>query len=154
MNLSAQSPEKNLDQVELVKQFLGTWVAEVGEDSVMHMKGVQLGEGLYFQGEWKTAGETYYAAHAVVGFTKDKETIVLSAIWSNGITVQEIGRFVAENRFVMERFFPDKPNHAVGLGEYDFSQPNKIIWRWHGRGEAVTWDPLWKAEVTYTKIDD
>ena len=95
LNLSAQSSEKNLDQVELVKQFLGTWVAEVGEDSVMHMKGVQLGEGLYFQGEWKTAGETYYAAHAVVGFTKDKETIVLSKLL-RAIEANDYDSFVAD----------------------------------------------------------
>jgi len=90
----------------------------------------------------------------VIGFTIDKETIVHSIIWSNGNTVQEIGRFVAENKLVMERFRPEMPYHAVGLVEYDFSQPNKFIWRWLGRGVAVTWDPLWKAEITYTKVDD
>ena len=154
LNLSAQSTEKELDQVKLVKQFLGTWVGELGEDSVLHMKGVQLGEGLFFQGEWKTAGKTYFAFHSVIGFTIDKETIVHSVIWSNGNTVQEIGRFVAENKLVMERFRPEMPNHAVGLVEYDFSQPNKMIWRMLRRGAAVTWDPLSKFEITYTKVDD
>ncbi|MCK5704957.1 MAG: hypothetical protein KAI29_27585 [Cyclobacteriaceae bacterium] len=154
VNISAQSTEKELDQVKLVKQFLGTWVGELGEDSVLHRKGVQLGEGLFFQGEWKTAGKTYFAFHSVIGFTRDKETIVHSVIWSNGNTVQEIGRFVAENKLVMERFRPEMPNHAVGLVEYDFSQPNKMIWRMLRRGEAVTWDPLSKFEITYTKVDD
>ena len=154
LNISAQSTEKELDQVELVKQWIGTWVAQVGEDSVLHTKVVPLGEGLYLHGEWKTAGKTYYTGHAVFGFTRDKETIILSGVWESGITIQEIGRFVTEDKLAMERFFPDKPNHAVGLGVYDFSQPDKIIWRWQGRGAAVTWDPLWKSEATYTKVDD
>ena len=152
--VSSQSVQKDLDQVKLAQQFLGTWVGELGEDSVLHMKGVQLGDGLYFHGEWKTAGETYYAFHSVIGFTRDKETIVHSVIWSDGSTVQEIGRFVAENKLVMERFRPEMPNHAVGLVEYDFSQPNKMIWRMLRRGAAVTWDPLSKFEATYTKVDD
>ena len=84
LHVSSQSSQKNLDQVKLVKQFLGTWVGELGEDSVLHMKGVQLGEGIFFQGEWKTAGKTYFAFHSVIGFTRDKETIVHSVIWSNG----------------------------------------------------------------------
>jgi len=153
-NLSSQTNQENLDQVKLVKQFSGTWVAQVGEDSVLHMKCVSLGEGLYMHGEWKTAGKPYYSAHSVIGFTTNKETVIFSAIWENGVTIQEIGRFVTEDKLVMERFRPDMPNHAVGLSEYDFSQPDKIIWRWQGRGAAVTWDPLWKSEATYTKAND
>ena len=152
--VSSQSVQKDLDQVKLAQQFLGTWVGELGEDSVLHMKCVALGEGLYLHGEWKTAGKTYYSAHSVFGFTQNKETVILSAIWENGVTIQEIGRFVTEDKLVMERFLPDKPNHAVGLSEYDFSQRDKIIWRWQGRGAAVTWDPLRKSEATYTKAND
>ena len=154
LNLSAQSSGKKLDQVELAKQWLGTFDMQVGEDSIMHMKALPLGDGLYFLGEWRTAGKTYYSACGVVGFTRDKETIILSGAWSDGGTMQEIGRFVSEKKLVMERFLPDNPNHAVGIGEYDFSDPDKIIWRWFGRGAAVTWDPVWKYEAAYVRVDE
>ena len=151
---AAQSSDTELDQVELVKKFLGSWVAQVGKDSVLHMKAVPFGEGIHFHGEWKTAGKAYYSSHAVIGFTRDKGTIILSGVWENGITVQEIGRFATEDLLATERFFPENPNHAVGLGEYDFSQPEQIIWRWHGRGAAVTWDPKWKSETTFHRVNE
>jgi hypothetical protein len=111
LNISAQSAEKELDQVELAKQWLGTFEMQIGEDSILHMKGTPLGEGIYFLGEWKTAGKTYYRSCGIIGFTRDKETIILSGVWSNGVTMQEIGRFVSEKKLVMERFYPDNPIH-------------------------------------------
>ena len=46
LTLLAQSAEEELDQVELLKQFIGTWKAEVAEDTVVILKFVPIGVAL------------------------------------------------------------------------------------------------------------
>ena len=154
LNLSSQSDQKNLDQVELVKQFIGNWVSEIGKDSTILVEVIPSGEGLYFQAEWKSNGKTYATARSIIGFNNTKELLALSSVWQNGTTTMDIGKFVTENKLVTERFFPDKPNHAVALSEIDFPSPETYIWSMKARGQNITWEPLWLNEWTFTKINE
>jgi hypothetical protein len=63
ISLNAQSSEQELDQVELMKQFIGTWVAETGKDSTVVWEAIPMGKGyehilavgkwFFRQGLWK-----------------------------------------------------------------------------------------------------
>ncbi len=154
ISLSAQSPENELDQVELAKQWVGTWETSIDKDSVIRFVCTPFGSGLYFHMEWKADGKTYFAAHSVLGFSRNRETLIMSHVWQGGNSAQEIGRFVTDKKLMMERFLPDQPNHAVALSELDFSQPNVITWEMLGRGSYVTWEPTDTYKWTFSRVND
>lgn len=153
LNLYSQSAENELDQVKLVKQWIGTWELIVGEDSVQQVTCTPSGEGILGQAEWKSDGKVYAEAVFVMGFSPDRKTIEITAVWNNGVTTHDIGRFVTEKKMVLERFRLDSPTHAIGLIEYEFPSPNSSTFLWYGRGMNITWEPLWEVKQTATKID-
>ncbi len=154
LNLYSQSAENELDQIKLAKQFIGTWESNIGKDSVIHFICVPSGEGLFWRLDWKSNGETFATASSVLGFNPDNKTLILSSVWQEGNTAQDIGRYVTETKLVMERFLPDQPNHATALTEVDFSQSNTFTWFMKGRGKNITWEPLRTYKWIFTKVDE
>ena len=75
LNISAQSTEKELDQVELLKQLIGTWEADIGKDSVSVLVFTPLNNGLHFVQENKANGEVYMTLKGILGFSNDKQMI-------------------------------------------------------------------------------
>ena len=152
LNLYSQSDEEELDQVKLTKQFLGTWETQVGEDSVQQFVCTQAGEGMLFKIVYKSKGKVYAEGAGVAGFSPDRKTLEFTAVWPNGVATHDIGRFVTNNKLVMERFLLDSPTHAVALFEYDIS-PTSYSGVGYGRGQNITWEPLSEYKVTFNKID-
>ncbi len=152
LNISAQSTEKELDQVKLTKQIIGTWETRIGEDSIIQMKCTPFGEGIRCQFEWKSDGKVYREDAMVLGFSADRKTIVYTIIRDDGTTTHDIGRFVTEKKWVTERFLSDSPTHAFALEEHEFPSPTTFKYSWYGRGTNITWEPQWEGSLTYTKI--
>ena len=151
---TAQSSQKNLSQLELAQQFIGTWESDIGEDSLIHFICAPSGKGFFWRMDWKANGETFSTASSVLGLDPDHKTLILSSIWQQGNTAQDIGRFVSETKLVWERFLPGQPNHATALSEVDFSQPNTFTWLMYGRDSDITWEPPWKFKWTFTRVDE
>ena len=125
--VSSQSSQKGLDQVMLAKQFLGIWKTEVGNDIILIMEVVPSGEGLDMTIDYKSQGKTYATGCSVLGFTVKKESLVICNVYPSGNIVHDIGKFVTEKKLVMERFFPDQPNHAVVMA--NSSNPTPLTLR-------------------------
>ena len=152
LNLYSQSAENELDQVKLTKQLIGTWETRVGEDSIIQLTCTPFGEGIRGQFEWKSDGKVYRESAMVIGFSADRKTIVFTIVGDDGATTHDIGRFVAEKKWVTERFFSDSPLHAHALVEMEFPTPTTLKYSWCGRGTNITWEPQWESTLTYTKI--
>ncbi|MGW8317170.1 MAG: hypothetical protein ACWGNV_16355 [Bacteroidales bacterium] len=151
LNLNAQATEEELDQVKLTKQFIGTWETEIGKDSVQQFVCTPAGEGMLFKIVYKSDGKVYAEGAGLAGFSPDRKTIEFTAVWPNGVMTHDIGRFVSENKMVMERFMVGSPAHAVAVLEYNIS-PDSYSGTWYGRGQNITWDPLWENTFNYTKV--
>jgi hypothetical protein len=152
-NLSAQD-EEELDQVKLAQQLIGTWEYPLNGDSVQQITIAPSGGGGQFgKIEYKSGGKVYAEGVSVVGFSPDRKTIELTAVWPDGEMTHDIGRFVTEKKMVVERFQHGFPTHAVAIFEYEFTSPNSFSFVWYGRGQNITWEPLWENKGTYTKID-
>jgi len=152
LNISAQSTEKELDQVKLTKQIIGTWETRVGEDSIIQLTCTPFGEGIRCQLEYKSDGKVYEEAASVIGFSADRKTIVYTLVRDDGTTTHDIGRFVTEKKWVNERFLSDSPTHAHALAVHEFPSPTTFKFSMYGRGKNITWEPQWESTFTYTKI--
>jgi len=124
MSLNAQSSENDLDQVELMKQFIGTWTYETGEDSTYLWEVIPNNNGYEHNSYWQANGETYRTAKGLFGFTWEKQTVINSVLWPSGNLSIGKGKFVSDKKIKMERF-NDEHNHVIGKFEITLITPDK-----------------------------
>jgi hypothetical protein len=141
LNLSAQNGEE-LDQVELLKQFIGTWEADFGNDTVVVFIFTPINNGLHFVMENKANGETYQTQKGVYGFSDDKQ--IICAAWTNpgGRFVIDKGRFETKTKLIIERYTGNS-SHAYLMGQWDFLTPDSFVIHGMVRGDEMTWPTDW-----------
>ena len=152
LNLYPQSAEKKLDQVALLKQFIGTWEAEIGKDSVVVLIFTPLNNGLHVVQENKANGEAYLTYKGVFGLSNDKEMIIAAAIAPNGTMILDFGKFVDEDKYVIDRHFGNTA-HVASLLEWEFITTESFVIRAKVRGNGMTWPNDWIDWFTFNKIN-
>jgi hypothetical protein len=152
MSLHAQSSENSLDQAELMKQFVGTWANEFGEDSVVLWKMTPYGNGYEIFVNWKAKGESYNTAKGIAGFTAKKQKVNWFTLFqeSGGLS-RDLGEFVTEDKFVMERYNFDH-SRILMKQELIFLTPDKTKLKNKRRGKSGTWDDAVVFEDTYIRV--
>jgi len=153
LDLYSQSDGEELNQVNLSKQFIGTWEWKIGGDSVQQIINTPAGNGILFKMVYKSGDKVYAEGGGSIGFSRDRKTIETIVVWPNGLVTHDIGRFVTEKKMVTERFVAGSPTHAVMLTEWDFSKPNLLEMQVYTRGQNITWEPPSQLNATYTKIE-
>ena len=151
LTLSAQSNEEELDQLELMKQFIGTWRAETGEDTVANLTYEPIGDGILITQENIANGVTFRIVKAVMGVSNDKKTIIVAGIIPDGSIRFQYGKFVSNTKSVFE-FYSDNVKHPQNIQEYEIQSPDTFTARGKYRGEQMTWDIEWWDTATFHKI--
>jgi hypothetical protein len=145
INLNAQSSEKDLDQVELMKQIEGTWIQEIGGDSTVTVKFIQFEKGYEIVANFQAKGETYSSGKGIVGFSGEDQMIVMYWLWSDGRLIGDFGKFVIDTQINWERYTGDH-KHVLCKYETKFINPDKFINTWRCRGMKDTWDGVEPVE--------
>jgi len=153
LNVSSQSDQKDLDQVKLLKQMLGSWETEIGRDTFVIAEAVPSGKGIIAHIEWKARGETFESMVSIMGFTEDYKTVVFYGLWGNGVVSKDIGRFVSPTKLMMERYYADQ-YQAKALSEIEFQTPETYTWNFMWRGKEIAWEPLWANNWTWTRVKE
>ena len=153
LNVSSQSDQKDLDQVKLLKQFIGSWEADIAPDTVTTIEFIQAGAGIYSIQETKAKGKTYETSVGIMGFSDDKKSIITSDLWHIGIISQDIGKFISDQKLVLERF-PNDQKHARVYIEIEFLSPESFIWRAKFRDNGMTWGEVWDITATVNKVKE
>jgi hypothetical protein len=149
-NLNAQSSEQDFDQVELMKQYIGTWVAEIGEDTTVVWKAISMGKGYEHVLYWKAKGETYYTAKGLTGFTPD--LVNTFWLWENGVLGRDYGKFESKNRIIFERFNVQH-THVRATYDWNLITPDKMKMNWKTRGNKESWDDAQSSEWIWNRIE-
>jgi hypothetical protein len=152
LNLLSQSSDEKLDQAELFKQFIGTWEADNGKDSVVIIKCIPSNNGIHFVQEDKANGITYSTYQGLLGLSDDKEMIIATAIALNGTMIMDFGKFVEKNKYVVDRYFGNT-THVAMLMEWEFSTPESFVIRTKWRGNGMTFPEDWSPWFTFNKIN-
>ena len=151
VNVNAQSSEKDLDQYELMKQFVGKWVAETGEDSTVVWEVIPLNNGYEQIISWKAKEETLRTDKGIIGFTPDGD-IGMLFLWSGDANLSvDIGQFVSENNATFERYNLNR-THINSIFNYFINTPDKFVMNWKWRGTKTTWDDALVTEWTWTRV--
>ena len=151
MNLQAQSSEQDLDQVKLMKQFIGTWTAETGMDSTVLWEVIPFAKGYETIGHWQVKGETYSTFKGIIGFAKQYELVNMFYLWPNGNLSRDLGKFMSDKKMTLERFTADH-THVMTSIEVNLITPDKHIWIFKQRGMKESWDDANVVEFIFTRV--
>ena len=149
MSLNAQSSGKDLDQGELLKQFIGTWNAEIAKDTSITWEAIPVGKGYESIITWKANGEPYRTAKGICGFAMGGKKVNMFNLFPNGSIERAFGEFVSENKIVMEGYNYD---HSKILAKYEINFPTPDTWnaKVKMKGSTGTWDVV--INYSYVRI--
>lgn len=148
--LYAQS-EKTLDQAELLKQFIGTWKAEIAPDTFIISTNVQSGEGFQQSMKVMTGDQVIYSATGVTGLSGDKKTVISVDLNPEGNVNMQKGRFISKDVVMLEDF-GSGGDHALALLEIKFDTET-VSQRIKYRGKKLTWEVEWMDPITFTRVE-
>ena len=151
INLNAQSSETDLDQVELMKQFIGTWKWEWREDSTIIWEIIPSNVGYESNISWQAHGETFLTSQGIMGFAQNKQLVNWSFLLQEGGIYRDVGKFLSDKKLTGERFTVDH-KHVTASFEIYFQTPDKFKWIHKFRGMKETWDDAVVREITYTRV--
>ena len=153
MNLNAQSSEQELDQAELMKQFIGKWVTDRGGkvDTTLVWDVIPWGKGYEQTALWQAKGETYSTWKGIIGFTSKYQEVNSHWLVPNGMMIRQLGEFVSDKNLIFE-LFNSKYDHIMGTYDFLFITPDKFEMIYKNRGMKDTWDDAIVNEWTWTRV--
>ena len=152
-NLNAQSSEKDLDQVELMKQFVGKWITETGEDTTVIWEIIPFAKGYESKLFWQAKGETYSTLTGIMGFARGKQLVHWSFLQSSGAVGRYLGEFVSDKKMIFKRFNFDHTNVLTSY-EVDFITSDKYKVISKSKGTKETWDDAEVREYIYNRVKE
>jgi hypothetical protein len=127
--IQAQTTQSQLNQVELMKQFIGIWKAEMGKDTIFIMEGKTFGKGLEFYWKTDTKGKIISEGKSIMGHDKINNRIIEPQIWdSSPNIILWSGLFTSSNKYeaILLKDIAN-PEKATLKWEYEFKSPDLLV---------------------------
>ena len=124
----AQILQTNLNQIELLKQFIGTWKVDIAEDTTCFWEVRLFGSGLEGNIKYVTNGETINEGKQLLGYDESTDKFIDAEL----IKGKEINIFVlwfiSKNKCVIY-FYSDisNPERATFKEELEFKTPDLFL---------------------------
>jgi hypothetical protein len=110
---------KELIQVDLMKQFLGTWKCEIAKDTTAFYEGKSYGTGLDCYFKFISKGNVVMEGKQLRGYDKDIDKFIFSGMMKGTDMNFFAGWFISKNKYT---YVPYK----------DISNPEKASWKIEG----------------------
>jgi hypothetical protein len=123
--LKAQVSETKLNQVELMKQFLGTWQGETSKDTIFSYDAKPMGSGLDINYKIVTKGKVLQEGRILMGYYKNLDKYVLAKISKQSSMVLNAYWFTTDKTWNSMKYD-------------DLSNPDRASWK--NTGEFKTPD--------------
>ena len=145
--VSAQSSGTDLDQVELMKQFIGKWKTEAGKDSIWLWEIMPSNKGYVHTFYLQVKGTNVETVPGIIGFADDYKNTSLLILYQDGFISRDFGGFVSDSKYIAERFYPQEKKTGLGFWECTFVTPDKFTAIWKVKGVK-------RLELIYTRVKD
>jgi hypothetical protein len=123
--IHAQTKQTELDQVELMKQFIGTWTCEYGKDTFLISENTPFGTGMISNGRIFTKSITLDSIVQLYGYDKKADRIIMAELVRSS-SVFEIctARFTSKNA---GELVVTNTENAKFKWEFEFKTPDLIV---------------------------
>jgi hypothetical protein len=145
--ISAQTIQSELNQMELMKQLVGTWQSTTAEDTVQILETKLFGEAVIITGTNEIKGKKSPVFMELNGFDDRDGKIKGFIAFPDGKYVTWMGQFIAEKTIrgnVVDNFNPEV---ILWIHEYVILNPKEIISIGYDSKGTKT------AEAKYSKIE-
>ncbi|MEI6140971.1 MAG: hypothetical protein WCP85_17005 [Mariniphaga sp.] len=113
--IQAQTTQNKLNQIELMKQFLGTWQAQMGKDTVQVDEFTAFGSGIVGTIKNITKGKVISSTKELWGYDQKNDKIIFAMLWESSPEIS-----------LWAYWFTSK-NTCEGVSYQDLSNPEKAI---------------------------
>jgi len=143
--LQAQTTDNKLNQVDLMKKFVGRWKCELGQDTVLIVENIAFGTGLVCSTQIIANGKILNSVKQLYGYDKKNDKFIVAEliesspvieICTSWFTSQNTGELVVTN-----------PDNAPSRFRFEFKNADLIV------QTAMQNDKVIK-EITITRIKD
>jgi hypothetical protein len=132
-----KEPSKELNQVELMKQFVGNWKCDIAKDTTCFYEGKSYGTGLDCNFKYVTKEKMFLEGKQLRGYDKDIDKFIFSGMMKGTDMNVFAGWFISKNKY---QFIPYN----------DISTPEMASWKIDG--EFKTPDMIFETTSVNNKI--
>jgi hypothetical protein len=128
--IQAQNMQAGLNQVELLKQFIGTWENKSIKDTVYTAEFKPYGSGgLEFSLRGVTQGKVWLEMKQLWGYDKKSDKVVIAGLMKNSPNIMlQSASFTSKNKFEQVPFeFANDPKQAGFTVVFDIKSPDLVI---------------------------
>lgn len=127
--IQAQTKQAPLDQVALMKQFIGTWECELGKDTMLVTTNKPFGSGMECNGQVVTKGKILDSIKQLFGYDKITDRFMMAELIESSPVMEICSTWFTSGNtgeIVLLRDIPD-PGKAGLRYEFEFKSPGMIV---------------------------
>jgi len=146
--IQAQPTLQNLNQIELHKQFIGTWKCDVAKDTIIFYEIKPYGTGLEAFMKYVTNGNVYYEQKRLCGYDKNFDKYIYAYLDKEGNFGLIAHWFLSKNKLEGVEFSDiSNPEKASWKFEVEFKSPNMYTTVYFDNNKPV-------GTTTWTRVKD
>jgi hypothetical protein len=126
--IQAQTTQTKLNQVELMKQLIGTWQANVGKDTIEVWDCQQYGKAFIINVHQVIKGQKTPLYINNLGFDSKEDKFKGYALWSGGAYSTWIGLYKTEKKFLVDMVQDFNPETTDTKFESVMENPKEWTW--------------------------
>jgi hypothetical protein len=127
IGIQAQSTQTKLNQVELMKQWIGTWQTNADKDTVWTWEVKPYGKALIGSVTYDVKGKKYDSFILNFGYDDRDDKIKGFNLWPNTDFLTWIGVFKTEKKFYVNALDTFKPEEIWFKNEVEFITPHEML---------------------------
>jgi hypothetical protein len=122
---------KELNQVELLKQFLGAWEGEIGKDTIYIAEQKLYGTGMLGTIRTVTKGKTIMEGEALIGYDKKMDKLIETDL-IKGSDIMVYGIWFTSKNTCQEIPYENisNPENSSVTWKYEFKSPDLMLWNY------------------------
>jgi hypothetical protein len=129
VGIQAQATQTKLNQLELAKQFLGTWQGDTGKDTVQMWEGKLYGKAVMTNVYTVIKGVKSDSYLCSFGYDDRDDKLKGFNLFPNADYATWIGVFATDKMFKVEALDTFKPETKGWKNEFEFKTPTEVIIR-------------------------
>ena len=123
--IQAQDSQSKLNQIELMKQFIGTWKCELGKDTFLITQTKPFGTGMISKSKMFTKDNVLDSIIQVFGFDKKADKFILAELIKSSQTIEICSTWFTSNK--TGEILIINPEKAPLKFKFEFKSPTSLV---------------------------
>ncbi len=141
--IHAQTTHVQLNQIALMKQFIGTWKCELGMDTTLISDNTSFGTGMLSNSQIVTKGENIDSVKQIYGYDKKTDKFIIAELIKSSPIIEICNAwFTSKNT---GEIIVTNPDNAPYMFKFEFKTTDMIVQTAIVDGKVV-------KEITLTRI--